>query len=113
MARKPPRDFDCYEPLITEVPGGSLWVRSHLLAYSPVYFGRTRSQRWGAPAGEYGALYVGEDAECAFLESIGRGLLRTRLVPERMLLERGYSELVAKRALRVIDLVISLRSRAV
>lgn len=89
----PPKDFSTWDPLIATLPVGSHWYRSHNLVNSPLYFGRSQSQRWDAPEGEYGVLYVAEDPECAFIESIGRGLLRTKLVPEATLVARGLSEL--------------------
>ena len=108
MARTlPPKDFSVWDPLIATLPVGSHWYRSHKLGHSPLYFGRTQLQRWDAPRGEYGVLYLAEDPECAFMESIGRGLLRTKLVPESTLVARGLSTLTLTRDLQVLDLVSS------
>jgi len=63
--------------------------------------------RWDAPAGEYGVLYLGSDVYCAFMESIGRGALKTRLVPRVQVQQRGVSQIRATRPLRLIDMVSS------
>ncbi len=107
MGRKPPKDFAKWEPLIAKLPKGSLWYRSHQLVHAPMFFGRDMTQRWDAPTAEYGVLYMGENPECAFMESIGRSLLRTRMVPATTLEARGLSEVVLRSELRLIDLVSS------
>lgn len=107
MARKPPKNFSTWNPLFATLPKGSHWYRSHRLANSPLYFGNNRNQRWDAPNGEYGVLYIAQDPECAFMESIGRAILKTRLVTESVLSLCGLSELTLNRDLRVIDLAAS------
>ncbi len=108
MARNlPPKNLSTFDPLVATLPVGSHWYRSHTLAHLPIYFGRSKNQRWDAPAGEYGVLYIAEDPECAFMESIGRAVLRTKLVPASTLETRGLSELALDRDLRVVDLVSS------
>ena len=74
---------------------------------SPLFFGKTMTQRWDAPEGEYGVLYLGFDQFCAFMESIGRGVLKTRLVPSAMVQQKGLSKVRFTRSLRLIDLISS------
>jgi len=73
----------------------------------PLFFGKTMTQRWDAPAGEFGVLYLGSDEFCAFMESIGRSLLRTRLVPRTLVQQKGVSRVRFIKSLRLIDLVSS------
>jgi hypothetical protein len=56
---------------------------------------------------EYGVLYLGSDVFCAFMESIGRGVLRSRLVPEVQVQQRGFSKIRFTTSLRLMDLVSS------
>jgi RES domain len=72
-----------------------------------MFFGNTMTQRWDAPAGEYGVLYLGSDEFCAFMESIGRGVLRTRLVTRNQVEQKGFSKIRFTKSLRLIDLVSS------
>jgi hypothetical protein len=73
----------------------------------PVFFCKGMANRWDAPAGEYGVLYLGSDLFCAFMESIGRGVLRSRLVPRVQVQQRGFSKIRSTRSLRLVDLVTS------
>jgi hypothetical protein len=50
------------------------WFRGHRLNYHPIYFNR-RDGRFAAPRREFGTLYLGIDAACAFLEAFGKDLL--------------------------------------
>src|SRR5688500_14349481 len=43
------------------------WTRTHAPHYGPLYFGRSEFNRFDAPAGQYGVLYVAADAEGAFI----------------------------------------------
>jgi hypothetical protein len=52
-------------------------------------------------------LYLGADEYCAFMESIGRGVLKTRFVPRSVLELRGLSKILIKGALRLIDMASS------
>jgi hypothetical protein len=107
MHTPPPPDLDDRKPLIHNLKAGEIWYRSHQIAHEPVFFGKKKSQRWDAPAGDYGVLYLGADKFCAFMESIGRGVLTTRFVPKSVLQLRGLSKIRIKRALRLIDMASS------
>lgn len=107
MYNPPPADLASREALLHEVAPGSIWYRSHRMSVGPIYFGKGMSYRWDAPAGEYGVLYLGSDVFCAFMESIGRGVLRTGMVPRLQVKERGVSKIRTTRPVRLIDLVSS------
>jgi hypothetical protein len=61
----------------------------------------------GAPNGEYEVLYLAADEDCAFLESIGRGSLRSRFVPALQLKQGRLCKNRVSRDLRLIDFVAS------
>jgi len=107
MNYPPPPDLADREPLIFEVPAGQVWYRSHRVAYDAIYFGKGSQYRWDAPRGEYGVLYLAADPYGAFMESIGRGALKSRLVFRADLENRGLSLVQSIRPLRLIDLVNS------
>jgi hypothetical protein len=107
MYNPPPADLASRELLIHVSTDSDTWYRSHAMDKGPLFFGRTMTQRWDAPEGEYGVLYLGSDPFCAFMESIGRGMLKTRLVPSAMIQQKGLSKIRFTRSLRLIDLVSS------
>ena len=81
MFNPPPPDLNHWEPLIHRATPADFWYRSYRIGNSPIFFGRSKSQRWNSPDGDFGVLYLGGDEYCAFMESIGRGALKTRFVP--------------------------------
>ncbi len=107
MFYPPPADLNGREPLIYTAPEGSLWRRSHQIRHEPIFFGKSVAQRWDSPTGSYGVLYMAFDEYGAFMESIGRGVLKTRFVPSSQLKLRGLSMIRFKRDLRLIDLAAS------
>jgi hypothetical protein len=107
MFNPPPSDLRDREPIIYSASKALVWYRSHPDGRDPVFFGRNRAHRWDAPKGDYGVLYLGSDERCAFMESIGRGVLRTRLVPASQLKTRRLSKIRFSRELRLVDLVAS------
>jgi len=107
MYNPPPADLNSRTPLIHVPSDTTIWYRSHEMSNHPVFFGKGMANRWDAPAGEYGVLYLGSDVFCAFMESIGRGVLRSRLVPEVQVKQRGFSKIRFTRSLRLMDLVSS------
>jgi hypothetical protein len=107
MFNPPPADLPNRVPLIHISADTDIWYRSHSMDKGPLFFGKTMTQRWDAPAGEYGVLYLGSDEFCAFMESIGRGLLRTRLVPKALIQRKGLSKVRFTRSVRLIDLASS------
>src|SRR5262249_44607806 len=83
------------------------WYRSYRIGNSPIFFGRSKRHRWDSPDGDFGVLYLGGDEYCAFMESIGRGALKTRFVPNAQLKGNGLAKIRFKRTLRLIDMVTS------
>jgi hypothetical protein len=107
MFNPPPADLNDREPLIFTASTSDVWYRSHRTGHTPVFFGESQAHRWDAPKGDYGVLYLGADEYCAFMESIGRGVLRTRLVPSSQLKLSQLSKIQFSKELRLIDLVAS------
>jgi RES domain len=97
----PPASFNV---LIRKVRG--TWLRIHSSRHGAIFFGRKLTpgdNRFDAPAGEFGVLYVGRDAHCAFVETF---LHKTgvRLVTTTELSQRTLSVVEARRPLRLVDL---------
>ena len=107
MYNPPPADLNSREPLIYVASDAETWYRSHQTRYEPIFFGKGMSHRWDAPNGEYGVLYLGRDPYCAFMESIGRGVLKTRFIPKADLQRRGLAEIAFEDPLILIDMVAS------
>jgi hypothetical protein len=79
------------------------WFRVHRLEYAPIFFGRSGKSRFDAPGGEYGMLYAGVDARCAFIETLGHntGIRSLNVIDVRT---RGLARIETDRPLRLIDL---------
>ena len=107
MFNPPPPDLDDREPLIHLGSPADFWYRSYRIGNSPIFFGRSKSHRWDSPDGDFGVFYLGGDEYCAFMESIGRGALKTRFVPNAQLKATGLAKIRFKRTLRLIDMVTS------
>lgn len=97
----PPHDLDGRDLSIVRLEGP--WLRLHAARREPVFFGKTGLNRFDDPEGEYGVLYVAEDAFGAFIEVYGRdpGL---NLVAEMDPRGRVLSELAVEGELRLVDL---------
>lgn len=102
----PPADFAQQQLPIIELTQS--WQRIHACDRDAIYFSRTGSTRFRAPHGEYGVMYSGADAFCAFVETFGRldagGDSDFRVVDVGMLSVRCLSEITATRPLRLVDL---------
>ena len=79
------------------------WIRSHHRRFAPLYFGTTGLNRFDAPAGQYGTLYLAADARGAFIETFGRRLGETR-VELTQVATRLLSQVEQRRPLRLVDL---------
>lgn len=79
------------------------WLRIHRLEYSPLYFGRTCANRFDAPKGEFGVLYVGATSGAAFVETFGHAT-GDNFVQKSELLLRGISVIGSKIELKLVDL---------
>src|SRR5947209_15807972 len=67
---EPPDDLADRKPLIRRV--NRVWFRVYNFHYHPIYFGSKPRNRFDAPAGEFGVLYLGADEHCAFIETLGQ-----------------------------------------
>ena len=82
---------------------GGPWFRVHHTEHEPIFFGRSAKSRFDAPGREYGVLYAGIDAHCAFIETLGHttGVRVLNVVDVR---DRGLARIEARRVLRLVDL---------
>ena len=79
------------------------WFRIHATRYEPLYFGKEPRNRFDAPAGEFGVLYVAGDVHGAFMETFGHAT-GVRFVTIDELRARGLAVVTSKRTLRLVDL---------
>jgi len=82
--------------------GGPLY-RIHAAKQAPLYFGKTKDNRFDAPAGEYGVLYAAFTPQGAFVETFGHDT-GTRVLDERELSARALATIHPSRPLRLVDL---------
>jgi hypothetical protein len=81
------------------------WMRSHRAEHHPVWFGRTGDNRFDAPDGSFGVLYLAGDAHCAFIETFGHGHAGGhRFVTADALRARALSTVAFPAPLRLVDL---------
>jgi len=80
----------------------SPWYRFHPPRRPALFFGRTGSGRFDAPAGQFGTLYVAEDAGGAFAETFGQ-MLDHRSIDEADLSRRHLALIHPPRPLRLAD----------
>ncbi len=89
------------------VPAGSVIIRMHHQAHSPLWFGprpgTPPQHRFDAPAGEYRVLYCAARLAGAFVESVLRKPAG-RIVARAYIDERVWSEVTVRRALRLAKL---------
>ncbi|WP_437593755.1 RES family NAD+ phosphorylase [Sorangium sp. So ce1000] len=79
------------------------WFRIHWLALDPLHFGRSGDNRFDPPDGEFGVLYAGKDAQCAFIEVFGHAT-GMRFVEQIELAARGLARIAPRRPLRLVNL---------
>ena len=98
---RPHADLAARNPIVRE------WIeplfRIHRLIHDPLHFGKSPSNRFDAPSGEYGVLYAGVDEHAAFIETLGQGT-GIRAVTAGALRERGLTRLTPSKPLKLIDL---------
>jgi hypothetical protein len=97
----PTADLGSVRLLVTRISGR--WFRIHSAGRDALHFGTQPRNRFDAPAGEFGVLYLGRDAHCAFIETFGHDTGRTPFVTEAELRVRELSAVSAK-GLRLVDL---------
>ena len=68
-----------------------------------IFFGTSGDNRFDAPGGEFGVLYVAQDMFGAFVETLGHKT-GTRLIALADLQARGLAQINVARPLRLVDL---------
>ena len=99
---EPPGNVASLRLLVRQVGHG--WYRLHRAGRGPLYFGKQARNRFDAPAGEFGVLYVAKDAHGAFIETFGHETGRVPFVTEAELRERELCVVTATRKLGLVDL---------
>ena len=79
------------------------WIRLHTCVHEPLFFGRTGRGRFDAAQQEYGVLYAGSDAHCAFIETYGWET-GVRFVTAQELASRCLATIATDRPLALVDL---------
>jgi hypothetical protein len=103
---EPPADLAHRSPLVLTLTAGTRLSRIHKIGQDPLFFGRTRRNRFDSPDGTYGVLYTGFDEFCAFIETFGQNT-GISIVTITALKERHLSYLTFKNPLTLIDLASS------
>jgi hypothetical protein len=78
----------------------------HWKGKGALFFGRTKKNRFDAPDGSYGVIYLGHDAHCAFIETFGQSTGEF-LVTMAELQAHLLAEIEVTRDLTLIDLANS------
>ena len=100
---EPPKDLATRKLRTHTLPRGQKLWRIHWWNKNAVFFGKTGAGRFDSPDGSFGALYVGLDELCAFVETFGQKT-GCRFVTEMALKQRHLSSLELKRDLQLVDL---------
>jgi len=98
---EPAADIANRDPLIYQT--SQSWRRIYAIDRDPIYFGRTKQNRFDAPNSEYGVLYLAENAECAFIETFGQST-GINVVTVSSLSSAGLALVGSNRDLNLIDL---------
>lgn len=103
---EPHADLADRSPAVLTLSPGSRLARIHRSDKHPLFFGKTRGNRFDSPDASYGVLYTGFDEFCAFIETFGQHT-GVSIVTRVALVERHLSYLTLKEPLRFIDLAVS------
>lgn len=102
-ARVPALPDEC---LVVRLPIGTRLVRVHWSDKGPIFFGPSAdlapSNRFDAPAGEYGTFYTAEDLAGAFAETLLRKA--ARLIGWSAVAQRSFSILILQREANLAQL---------
>jgi hypothetical protein len=79
------------------------WFRIYRCRHDPLYYGKTNDNRFNAPTGEFGVMYFGNDAYCAFIETFGQST-GINVVTTKDLIERCICTIRSLRPLALVDL---------
>jgi len=99
----PPPTSTLFERPLPLIETKGPWFRIHGVAREPLYFGGSGNNRFDDPQHAYGALYVGSDAHCAFIETYGQ-LSGAVDITRIALAKRKLCRITANRPLRLVDL---------
>lgn len=97
----PPDDLNQRSLPIEKIQGP--WMRFYWVHKEVLYFNTGNAFRFNAPGGEFGILYLGEDAHSAFIETYG-WLTGERYITREQLEKRHLALVSADRLLRLVDL---------
>ena len=100
---EPPGDLETSEPLLAELSMGAIISRLHARGKNPLFFGRTRGNRFDSPDRSYGVLYAGLDEYCSFIETYGQ-TTGIRTVTATALEGRHLAHLELLHPMKLIDL---------
>ena len=98
---EPPADLANLRLLIRRMTNS--WWRVHAKEFDAVYFGKVARNRFDAPSGEFGVMYVARDMHGAFVETFGHAT-GVRFVTETELRARELSLVTCSRPLKLVDL---------
>jgi hypothetical protein len=98
---RPPPDLGAHLLPLTELRGP--WLRIHASVFTPIHFGKAQRNRFDAPGGAFGVMYVAESTEGAFAETIAPGHRLARLDPAE-LTERRLALVHSRRPLLFADI---------
>jgi len=96
-----PSDFSVRALPLVDASGP--WVRLFQRGHDPLYFGRTRRNRFDDPTQGYGVLYAADTFDGAFIEIFGRSP-GANTVDGGQLATRDMARIETLRALRLVDL---------
>lgn len=100
---EPPSDLQTRQLLLRNT--SQAWLRIYKVSNKPIYFGRTRKNRFDAPNDEFGVMYVANDLHGAFIETFGRSF--SKVVTMNSLSVTGLARIHVSRELKLIDLAES------
>lgn len=103
---EPHADLNNRQPLVFSLTTETQLYRLHRKDKEALFFGKTKRNRFDAPDGSYGVIYLGHDAHCAFIETFGQATGES-LVTVAALQERLLAEVEVTRDLSLIDLANS------
>lgn len=86
------------------MPTGRVWQRLHSRIHEPIHFGKSGDNRFDAPDGKFGVLYLGSDINAAFVETFLRQPGET-LISADDLRQRLRSEVSASRQLKLVRIM--------
>jgi hypothetical protein len=103
---EPHQDLAQRTPFFYKLEPGTILYRIHDRNCDPLFFGKTRRNRFDSPDRRFGVLYAGFDEYCAFIETFGQST-GIRVVSRKALKESRLAKLRVTQPLTLIDLAAS------